>query len=73
MKSIARRESWEARNLDDSAGYAIAERSRSLVKLLQEEDHVAAVKAFFIESIRQLREELMAFKKEHPDLPWSGG
>lgn len=73
MKSIARRESWESHNLDDSAGHAITERSRSLVHLLSEEDHVAAVKRFFVESIRQLREELTAFKKEHPDLPWSGG
>ncbi len=73
MKSLARRESWETYNLDDSADFAIAERSRSLVNLLPEEDHVAAVKAFFIESLHQLREELTAFKKEHPDLPWTGG
>jgi len=41
--------------------------------LLHNEDHVAAVKWFFIESIRQLRDELTAFKEEHPDLPWTGG
>jgi hypothetical protein len=47
-------------------------RVRNLASLLPEEDHVAAVKRFFIESIRQLREELTTFKKERPDLPWAG-
>ncbi len=44
----------------------------SLATVLGEEDHVAAVKSFFTESIGQLREELTAFKKEHPELPWGG-
>ncbi len=73
MKRIALRKDWEGYNLDDPTGWAGVTRGKGLTSLLQEEDHVAAVKAFFIESIRQLREELMAFKKEHPDLPWSGG
>ena len=73
MKRIALREGWEGYNLDDPTDWAGVTRGRSLASLLSEEDHVAAVKRFFVESIRRLREELMAFKKEHPDLPWAGG
>jgi len=45
----------------------------SIANFLAKEDHVAAVKRFFIESIGQLREELTEFKKENPELPWNGG
>lgn len=72
MKSVARREDWEGHSLGDSTGVANVERKRSLATLLLEEDHVAAVKRFFIDSIRQLREELTAFKQEYPEFPWSG-
>lgn len=44
----------------------------SLASVLAEEDHVAALQHFFVESIRQLREELTAFKKENPGPPWEG-
>ena len=47
-------------------------RDTSLATFFQQDDHVAAVKRFFIESIRQLRDELTEFKKEHPELPWDG-
>jgi hypothetical protein len=72
MKRIVLREGWEGHSLDISTWSAV-DRRVSLASLLHEEDHVAAIKQFFIESIRQLREELTAFKKEHPDLPWAGG
>jgi hypothetical protein len=45
---------------------------KSLAEVLPTEDHVAAVQRFFVESIRQLRVELTAFKKDHPELPWEG-
>lgn len=73
MENIALDEHWEAYNLDNPAGWAGVRRVSNLAHLLPEEDHVAAVKHFFIESIHQLREELTAFKKEHPELPWNGG
>jgi hypothetical protein len=73
MKRITLREGWEGYNLDDPTNWAGVTRGRGLASLLPEEDHVAAVKAFFVESIRQLREELTDFKKERPDLPWKGG
>ncbi len=30
------------------------------------------VQRFFVESLGQLGEELAAFKRERPDLPWAG-
>jgi hypothetical protein len=73
MRQIALDEDWEAYNLEDPASWAGVRRVRSLASVLQEEDHVAAVQRFFVESIHQLRENLRAVKKEHPDLPWEGG
>lgn len=39
--------------------------------MLHEEDHLAAERRFFVELIRQLREELTAFNEQHPELPWN--
>lgn len=72
MRKIMLNKDWEPYNLDDPSGWAGVRRVKSLASFLTEEDHVAAVKRFFIESIRQLREELTTFKEEHPDLPWDG-
>jgi len=73
MRKIALRDEWDGAGLDNPAGPLAVWRGQSLASLLHEEDHVAAVKRFFIESIRELREELTEFKKENPDLPWNGG
>jgi len=73
MKRIALHDEWEAEvpaSLEDGPSVW---RQKSLTDFLPEKEHVAAVKGFFIESINQLREELAAFKKEHPDLHWTGG
>ena len=72
MRKIARRGDWEDYNLDDRASWAGVSRGRYLADFLSEDDHIAAVKSFFIESVNQLRKELTAFKKEHPELPWGG-
>ena len=72
MNRIANREGWVGHKLDDPKAVAMARRMVSLASLLGEEDHIAAVKSFFVESIRELKEELTAFKKEHPELPWGG-
>jgi hypothetical protein len=72
MKQMALRDEWEGYDLDDTAAWAGVYRWMSVASVLPEEDHVAAVKRFFVESIRQLREELTAFKKDHPELPWEG-
>ncbi|CAN5241912.1 hypothetical protein BH24ACT19_BH24ACT19_08470 [soil metagenome] len=72
MRKIMLNKDWEPYDLDDPSGWAGVSREKSLASFLTEEDHVAAVKRFFIESIRQLRSELTAFKEERPDLPWDG-
>lgn len=71
MRQIALRDEWIATGLDEPKGFISVSPGRNLATLLYEEDHVAAVKRFFIESIRQLREELTAFKKNHPELLWN--
>lgn len=73
MEEIALDEDWEPYTLDNPVGWAGVRRARNFSDLLSEKDHIAAVKRFFVESIYQLRNELTAFKKEHPDLPWNGG
>jgi hypothetical protein len=72
MKRIGLNKGWETYSTDDPRGWAGARRTRSLAVLLSEQDHVAAVKSFFIDSIQQLKAELTAFIKERPDLPWTG-
>ena len=72
MKRIALNKDWEPYNLDNPSSWAGVRRVRNLTTLLPEEDHVAAVKHFFVESIRHPKAELTAFKKEHLDLPWDG-
>ena len=57
---------------ENTEGYEVW-RERNVASLLGEDDHVAAAKAFYIDSIRQLKEVLTTFKKEHPDLPWQAG
>ncbi len=73
VKRVSDLKDWESYDPDDPESWPEVWRETSLAKLLTEEDHVVAIKRFFIESIQQLREELIQFKKEHPDLPWSGG
>lgn len=70
MRKIALRQDWEAYDdLDDPTSWAGVSRGKYLVSFLQEEDHVAAVKRFFVESIRQLSDELTSFKEKHSNLP----
>jgi len=75
MKKLLLREGWNAENLDGPTGTEGAPeawREKSLASVLSKDDHVGAVQRFFVESLDQLAEELMASKKEHPDLPWNG-
>lgn len=73
MRRMSLLDGWEAYNLEDPTDWARVYRAVSLADLLPEEDHIAAVKHFFVESIRQLGDELKIFKKETPNLPWNGG
>lgn len=75
VKRISNRDGWQRIDLNQpepKSEYEVR-RDTSLAGFLQANNHVAAVKSFFVESIQQLREELTQFKKEHADLPWSGG
>ncbi len=69
IKRVALVADWED-DLDDPANWPEVWRETRFVNFLPEEDHVAVVKFYFFESMRQLREELTDFKKEHWDLPW---
>lgn len=71
MRRVALRNEWRSIDLEDTKWGKVS-RERSLASFLSEEDHVAAIKHFFIDSIHQLREDLAAFKKEHSDLSRSG-
>lgn len=53
MRRVALREEWNSSNLDETK-FGTVSRRQSLASFLSEDDHVAAVKRFFIESIRQL-------------------
>ena len=70
MRKLASRDGWEGYGLDNPKAWAGVRRTLSLAAVLGEEDHVAAVKRFFVESVCRLRGELTAFKKEHPELLW---
>ncbi len=72
MKKIVLRENWESYNLGDPTAWCGIVCAKSIASFLPEDDHIAAIKRFFIESIQQLREELTKFKKDHPDFPWNG-
>jgi hypothetical protein len=70
IERIARLEGWQLN--PENAEEREVRRERNVASLLGKEDHVVAAKTFFIDSIRQLREELTAIKKQHPELPWHG-
>lgn len=72
MERIALNAGWEPYNLDNPSGWAGVRRVSNLASLLSEEDHVAATKRFFVQSIHQLRDELTVFKQDHPNLLYSG-
>ncbi len=70
IERVSRLEGWHT-TLGDPEAHEIL-RETHLASLLGEKDHVVAARRFFVESIRQLEDELTAFKREHPALPWGG-
>ena len=75
MKKMLHREGWKGENLDSPMGpesWPEAWREMNLASVLPEDDHIAALQRFFVESLDQLAEDLSAAKKECPDLPWNG-
>jgi hypothetical protein len=72
MARIAIHDGWQVDVSADPEVGPSAWREKSLASFLPEKNQTADVKHFFIESIHQLREDLAAFQKERPDLPWDG-
>ncbi len=59
----------ESYDLDDPSAWSALEWRMDLGKLLGEEDHMAAARRFFSESLDSLK----SFREEYPDLPWGNG
>jgi hypothetical protein len=57
---------WGSYDLSDPTAWAGVFRERSLRDFLSKEDHVAEIKAYFLE----LLEDLAKIKKTYPRLPW---
>ena len=58
---------WAAANLDDEKAWCELSMGRSLGSFLSEDDHVRAIKNYFV----HLLQDVKAFKKSTPKLPWS--
>ena len=66
MKGICKQYDWRGYNLNDSKNWAGIIRERSLQDFLSEQDHIAAIEAFFLESL----DELEKIKSQYSSLPW---
>jgi hypothetical protein len=63
---IANNEGWHGHGLDDPASWAKLIRSKALTDFLVEDDHIAAVRRFFLISLDAIGQ----FKTQYPHLPW---
>jgi hypothetical protein len=68
FERVSRLQGWQS--VPENTEEHEVRRERNVASLLGKEDHVVAVKTFYIDSIRRLEEELTTFKKDHPELPW---
>ncbi|AFZ04988.1 hypothetical protein Osc7112_0375 [Oscillatoria nigro-viridis PCC 7112] len=66
MKDICEQYGWRGYNLDSSKDWAGIVRDKSLQDFLSEEDHVVAVKRFFLQAL----DELEKIKDQYSKLPW---
>ena len=66
MQKISQRPGWSSYDLNDPAAWSGVIRERSLRDFLSKEDHIAEIKAYFLE----LLEDLAKIKREYPHLPW---
>jgi hypothetical protein len=66
MQKISQRPGWSSYDLNDPTAWSGVIRERSLRDFLSKEDHVAEIKAYFLE----LLEDLATIKKEYLHLPW---
>jgi hypothetical protein len=66
MKDICEQYGWRGYNLDSSKDWAGIVRDKSLQDFLSEEDHVVAIKRFFLQAL----DELERIKYQYSKLPW---
>ena len=66
MKDICEQYGWRGYNLDGSKAWAGITRDKSLQDFLSEEDHVVAIKSFFLQAL----DELEKIKDQYSKLPW---
>ena len=66
MREMAERWGWKAQNLRLTETNSEIMRVKSLADIIPEEDHIAAIEKFFVESAA----ELAGFRDNYPHLPW---
>ena len=66
MKGICEQYGWQGYGLNNSLAWSGIVREKSLQDFLSEEDHIAAIKKFFLQSL----DELDKIKSQYPKLPW---
>ena len=66
MKDICEQYGWKGYSLDSSKDWAGIVREKSLQDFLSEEDHVVAIKRFFLQAL----DELEKIKDKYSSLPW---
>ncbi len=66
MKDICEQYGWRSYNLNNSKDWAGIVREKSLQDFLSQEDHVAAIKEFFLQAL----DELEKIKDQYSNLPW---
>jgi hypothetical protein len=66
MKDICKQYSWKGDGLNDTRAWSSIFREKSLQNFLSEEDHIAAIEQFFLQTL----DELEKIKNEYSKLPW---
>ena len=66
MKDICKQYAWQAYGLNDAKAWSGIAREESLQNFLSKEDHIAAIKQFFLQTLDELEE----IKGKYPKLPW---
>ena len=66
MKDICTQYGWIGYDLDSTKGWAKIVREKSLQDFLSKEDHVVAIKDFFLQALCELEK----IKNEYSHLPW---
>jgi hypothetical protein len=66
MHDICQKYGWQGYGLNDTKAWSSIVREKSLQDFLSEEDHINAIKKFFLEELKVLQK----IKDEYSNLPW---